>query len=184
MTKTTITILAATGIFLSSILFSGCYTVGVLNTEAQIKIQFETKQKDNKNEYDAVWKEIEQVAQVTAAQKNALKDILVGYAEARTGAGNKGSLFNSVKEAVPNLNPEVYNKLINVITAKRDGFVMRQKELLDLEREHNTPFNQFPDSIVLSIFGRQKVSSILVTSTRTEASFETGKDDNIDLNIK
>lgn len=153
------------GYFVMSVSYKG--------QEARLRNAVKAKQEDNKNEFDNVWKKISQVAQVTEEQREALKDIIVGYAQGRGTGG--GSLAKSVTEAVPNLDTKVYQNLQNIITSARDGFTARQKELLDLKREHDNLIDSPISGFFLS--GVQKIDVKLVTSTRTEKSFETGKDD-------
>jgi hypothetical protein len=157
------------------------YCVGVLNTEGVLRIQIEAKQVDNTNEYDNMWKKISQVAQVTDAQKNALKEIFVSYAEARTGNGDNGSIMKWIQESVPNVDTKTFEVLQNTIINARDNWVVRQKELIEYDRVHDTPFTQFPQSIILNLFGRKRTEITVVTSTRTERAFETGKDDDVDV---
>lgn len=158
--------------------------VATLNRENMLATSIVAKQRDNKNELDGMWKTIEQVAQVAPAEKQALLDIFAGYATARSGSAQGGSLANWIKEAVPNVNLTTYQNLQNVITSKRDGFVRRQKELLDLSRDHNRLLGDIPDGWICSVFGRKAIDVTIVTSTRTEASFQTGTDDNVTLPLK
>jgi hypothetical protein len=87
-----------------------------------------------------------------------------------------GSLANWIHESVPNVDTSTFNNLQNIISAKRDGFTMRQKELLDMSREHTTLLREFPSNIILSILGRKEIPVTIVTSSRTESAFSTGQD--------
>lgn len=155
--------------------------VSTLNHETRISASIKAKQRDNANEMDGMWKTIDQVAQTTQAQKDALIEIFTGYAKARTGTGAGGSLANWIKEAVPTVDTRTFENLQNIITSKRDGFVMRQKELLDLSREHDQLLRTIPSGWICSIFGRKPIEVTIVTSTRTENAFQTGKDDDTTL---
>jgi len=164
----------------------GC-TVSTLNKENGIRQTILTKQKDNKSQMDAMWKTIEQTAQVSKAQKDALVEIYSGYANARAGGGAGDTdrrLMTWVKEAVPNANPDTFRTLQNIIVSQREGFAMRQKELLDLSREHNTILGNIVEGTVCKMFGRNAIEVTIVTSSRTENAFETGKDDNTTLPLK
>jgi hypothetical protein len=142
-----------------------------------------TKQTDNTSEMDAMWKIIEQNAQVTTAQKDALMEIFNGYASARTGDDGSASLMKWVTESVPNVDQSTFKQLMNTITAQREGFKFRQKELLDLNRERNTVLDQFPGSLLAMVCpgDHKKVTVVIVTSTRTQEAFKIGKDDDVDL---
>lgn len=157
--------------------------IGVSNKEVVLRTTIETKQRDNKNEFDNMWKKISQVAQVTEGQKEAIKEIVVGYANARSqGRDGSGSFINALHEAIPNVDTSTFNNLQNIIVGARDSFTFRQKELLDLSREHTILLRRFPEGWVLTSFmGRKPIEIVIVTSSRTEKTFETGKDDDVNV---
>jgi hypothetical protein len=157
--------------------FVGVYVVSTLNHENGLRTAIVAKQKDNQSELDNCVKKIGQSAQVTDAQKNALIDIFKGYAQARSAGKEGGSLANWIHEAVPNVDTSTFNNLQNLIAASRDRWTMQQKELLDLNREHDNVITMIPSGLVCSLFGRKKIDVTIVTSTRTEKAFATGLDD-------
>jgi hypothetical protein len=160
----------------------GSTTIGYFNQEVSLRTTIENKMKDNKSEFDNMWKKIAQVAQVTDAQKNAIKEIVVGYASARSqGRDGSGSFINALHEAIPNVDTTTFNNLQNIITGSRDSWTMRQKELIDLKREHDKLLRSFPSNIILGMFGRKEIDITIITSSKTEKTFETGKDDDVDL---
>jgi hypothetical protein len=171
--------LIACGAMLAFVFMLLLWAMGVSNKEAQMRNQIVAKQKDNTSEYDNTWKKITQAAQVTDAQKQALMEIIVGNSKARNNGG--GSLATFVHEAVPNVDTSTFNQLMNIITSSRDGFTMRQKELLDFKRAHDNMIDTMPGGLVLSFLGRQKIDVTIVTSTRTDNAFKSGKDDDVDV---
>jgi hypothetical protein len=150
------------------------------NTQARAKNTYEMKVKDNQSEFDNMWKKITQVVQIPEAKKDAFKEIFVSYAEARTTAG-QGRLMSWVQESAPNVNLDAYDNVMNIIVASRDGWTMRQKELVDLAREYNNNLVTQPKGFILGIFGFQKIDPQIVTSTRTDEAFKTGKDEEVQL---
>ena len=170
------------GLLLVIMLVIGC--ISFHNQDTKDRLLVVAKQTDNKSEMDAMWKIIEQNAQVTTEQKNALVEIFNGYAQSRTPEDG-GKLMLWVKEAVPNVTPasEVYKQLMNTITAQREGFKFRQKELLDINRVRDTRLQGFPGALYAMICpgDHKEVDVVIVTSTRTENAFKTGKDDDVDL---
>lgn len=152
--------------------------MGVLNTETQQANLVKTKQVDNHNEFDNMWKSIAQSANITEEQAKQVSNIIIGYAKERSNQG-KGSLAAMVHEVVPNVDStsQTFQNLMNVVNAKRDSWTMRQKELLDLNRIHNNTLQTMPGSFVCSLFGRKEIEVKIVTSDKTEKAFETGKDD-------
>ena len=159
-----------------------CSVIGISNKEVELRTTIETKQKDNKSEFDNMWKKISQVAQVTDAQKEAIKEIVVGYADARSqGRDGSGSFINALHEAIPNIDTTTFNNLQNIVVSSRDAFTFRQKELLDLSRAHTILLRRFPEGAILTWMGRKTIDVTIVTSTKTEKVFETGKDDDVDV---
>lgn len=160
-------------------LILGGYFVSVMNKETGLRNQITAKQTDNTSEYDNLWKKLSQAAQVTDGQKEALRSIIVGYADARKSGA--GSLATMVKEAVPTVDTSTFNNLMNIVTSSRDAWTMRQKELIDLKRVDDNLIDMFPSNLVCMVLGRQKIEIKIVTSTRTGEAFKTGKDDDVDL---
>lgn len=151
------------------------------NNDARLRNLITAKQTDNKSEFDNMFKKISQSVQVTEAQMTALKGIFVEHAQARGGAGN-AKIMSWIQESVPNVDTKVYTNLQNIIIASRDSWTMRQKELIDYKREHDNLIDTFPSGWFLSLMGRgNKIDITIVTSTKTEKAFETGKDDDVEI---
>ena len=182
MSKGGIIALGIVGIIIVSVIVIGSMFAGYYNQDVSLRTTIEQKQVDNTSEFDNMFKKISQVAQVTDAQKDAIKEIMVGYAEARSqGRDGQGSFINALHEAIPNVDTSTFNNLQNIITSSRDTFTMRQKELLDLKREHDKLLRSFPGNLFFAIMGKKPIDVIVVTSTKTEKVFATGKDDNFDV---
>lgn len=183
MSKTWIAVLSVLGVLGFAVIIVVVTVLSTANRETDLSTAIHAKQRDNQNEMDKMWKTISQVAQVTDAQKNALMEIFTGYAQARADgkAGGGGSLATWIHEAVPNVDTSTFNNLQNIITAQRDGFAERQKELLDLNREHERLLQRIPSGWILSMMGRKSIEVTIVTSTRTEEAFKTGKDDDVNV---
>lgn len=160
------------------------YGISTYNQAARLRNLAEAKTLDNTSEFDNMWKKISQVSQVTTAQKNALKEIFEGYAAARTGSGGGGEVMKWIKESVPNVDTSTFNNLQNIITGSRDSWTNRQKELIDIARQYNQMLATFPDGPFLRMFGFEKIVPKVVTSSRTDKAFETGKDDDVKLDMK
>jgi hypothetical protein len=179
MNKATLAILGFLGVGVVAVVMAVLMYFTYSNAEIRLRNAIKAKQADNKNEMDNMWKSISQVAQVTEEERKSLMEVFNGYAGARTPAGDNKAIVKWIHEAIPNVDNKTFLNLQNIIVAKRDGFTMRQKELLDLNREHDNCIDVAPSSFFVG--GRGKIDVVIVTSTRTERSFETGKDDDTDL---
>lgn len=180
MSKGVIVGIAILGLFIILACVIMGTVVSTYNKEVSLRATIENKQKDNKNEMDNMKKKIIQVAQVSEKAMSSLKDIVCGYAEARS-TDSKNVIMNWIKESVPNVDTSTFNNLQNIITGSRDSFTMRQKELLDLKREHDKLLRSFPSNVILAMFNKKEIDVTIVTSTSTEEAFRTGKDDETDV---
>lgn len=160
----------------------GCIMLVVMyfsisNSEIRLRAAIVAKQRDNESELDNLKKKISQSVQVTDMQKQMLIDVVVGNAQARKGGS--GTLATLVREAVPVVDVKVFTNLMNLIAGSRDSFTMRQKEILDMKREHDSMRLTFPGSVVLS--GRPEIQVTIVTSAAAKEAFRTGEDNDTKL---
>lgn len=174
---------AIMGVVVIGIVTVGGMYVSYNNAESRQRNLIEAKQRDNSSELDNMMKKITQIAEVTNEGKKAIQDFVIGNSQARADGQGKGSLFAMVTEAVPDVNPtsNLFVNLMNTITASRDAWTMRQKELLDLGRVHNDMLTVFPSSFFTSLSGKEKIEIKIVTSTRALDAMESGVDNNIKL---
>lgn len=182
MRKALIAVFGVVGVFIVAVFIFVVMYFSYNNSETRIRNAIGAKQRDNTSQLDNTVKVISQNAQVTSEQREALKDVIVGNAEARSSSG--GSLATLVHEAVPNMDQttQTYRQLMNTITAARNQWTENQRGLLDLSREHNNLLTLQPSAFFcVTLGGKQPIEVTIVTSTRTEESFKTGKDDDTDL---
>jgi len=149
------------------------------NREVALHTQITAYQKNNENVQDAVWKKIEQSAQVATKNKDALREIFEGYADARSQNNDGKAIMNWLQESVPNADLSTYKNLQNIITSSRDEFAMNQRMLIDVKREHDRLLQSFPSSIILGALGRKPVDIIVVTSAKTKDIFRKGEDNDV-----
>lgn len=159
--------------------------MGVYNNAAGLRNQYTMRVKTNMAEMDNMWKKISQVVQVNDSHKESLKEIFTSYAEARTGGGDQGSLMKWVQEAIPNTTQlgDTYKQVMNIITGSRDQWTANQRALVSIAEQYNLLLVRFPTNLLLGMFGFEKIDPKVITSSRTENAFETGKDDDVDLKL-
>ena len=171
---------------LGFVLIAGMFAMGAFgffNTSTTMITQYEAKVDANKADFDNTWKTISQVAQVPAKYKEDFQGVYESYMSSRKGGNTgDGAMLSFLTEAVPQYDAQaLYAKVQVVVESKREAWTMRQKELRDLKREHDVLLRTFP-GIVYNIFvGHDELVAIVITSTRTEKTFEDGVDDNVEL---
>ena len=169
---------------LTFLLISGISIVGkgitLYNQEISLRNQIEAKQQENTAHFDNMWKKIKQTVQVSDKYKDGLKEVLASYTSGRKKESDQ-LLMDWTKEAIPSFDSSIYKQLMNIVTASRDDFTLNQKELIDLNRQHDVLLDTFPNNIYYRVLGIEKIKITIVTSTKTEDAFKTGKDDDIEF---
>ena len=154
--------------------------VSVYNTHIDLKNQIEAKQKANEAIFDNTWKKINQTVQVSDKYKDGFKEVLLAYTSGRS-KGDSQLLMDWTKEAVPTFDSSIYKQINNVITSSRDDFTKNQEILIDLSRQHQQFIQKFPNNVFCAILGIKEIEIKVVTSSKTEEAFNTGKEDDIKL---
>lgn len=154
--------------------------VSVYNTHIDLKNQIEAKQKANEAIFDNTWKKINQTVQVSDKYKDGLKEVLLAYTSGRS-KGDSQLLMDWTKEAVPTFDSSIYKQINNVITSSRDDFTKNQEILIDLSRQHQQFIQKFPNNVFCAVLGIKEIEIKVVTSSKTEEAFNTGKEDDIKL---
>lgn len=181
MSKKLLTVIVVLAAALLFGVVSLVWGVSTYNTQAGLLNQYEMKIKDNQNSFDVMWKKISQVCQIADAKKDAFKEIFSGYAAARTVQGS-GQVMNWIKENAPaNVDLKVFDNAQNIVVASRDSFAARQTELISIAESYNLNMVTMPRGFVLKLFGFKNIDPKIVTSSRTEEAFSSGRDDDTSL---
>jgi len=149
------------------------------NTEIRLRNKAAAQQKKCEIVYDETWKVISQKAQVADNYKQAFQEIFPVLMEGRYGNEKGGALMKFVNEANPNFDISLYKDLSNAIEAKRAVFTREQGELIAVKQLHDDIRTTAPSSWIVG--GRPELDIKLVTSSRTDTAFATGKDDDVNV---
>jgi len=133
-----------------------------------------------KVDYDAMWKIIQQQTGVTEHYEESFKEIYVELINGRYSQGDgRGALMSWIQEDNPTFDSGLFEKLMNTIESQRTDFSTRQKELIAIGEDYNKNRVTFPASWFIG--DRPRMEVIIITSTKTEKVYETGKDDDVTL---
>lgn len=181
MKTKTIVISSIIVVFLLGILLIGGLAIAyfnISNEEISLRNQAKAQEKANEVIFDKTWKTIQQIANVSDQYKNSFKEIYSQIMNERY-KNDDGMLMKWIQESTPTFSTDLYKQLNDAISANRAEFAEVQKRLIDIKRVHDDLRLKFPSSIVLS--GRPEIEIKIVTSSKTEKAFSTGKDDDINL---
>lgn len=155
--------------------------IGASNTEISMRKQVEAQQEVTASYYDKVWKIISQKAQVSSEYKDGFNEVYTNIMAGRysSGGNQDESLMKWITEANPQFDASLYKDLMRSIEVERNGYLIQEKKLIDLDREHDTFIALFPNSLFVQSRGETEIKTI--RSTRTNKAAETGVDDDVDL---
>lgn len=183
-TKVFIGIGSILGLLLIGALIFGGSIWGQRGEAVKYKNLIEAQHLANQSDYDKMWKTFKEMAQVTDLQAEQVKDI---YTDLITGRydGDENLAVKMITEDNPKIDSSLYNNLMNQIAADRSVFNNNQRKILDIINTYNT-FVEHEAIIMASLLNFEKIDSskYIVTSEKTEQAFETGKDEEINLNGK
>jgi hypothetical protein len=147
------------------------------NSEVRLKNQAGAQEQICKNNFDNMFKTIAQTAQVSEQYKESFKEIYLPLIEGRYKDNNL--LMKWVTESNPNFDTKLYDKLVDVIESKRNGFELQQNKLVSIVQEHNNLLETMPSSWFVG--GRPHLNVTYITSAKTKEVYRTGEDNDIDL---
>jgi len=167
------------GVLLGSVIvvggIIGLMYVSYSNSEVRLRNQVTAQQKSNEAVFDNTWKIISQQAQIADQYKEAFKKIYPDLMAGRYGNARGGALMSFITESNPTFDVKLYEKVANSVEAQRTVFTNEQRKLIDIKREHDNVRTTFPGSFFVG--SRAEVQIVIVTSSKTDAAFKAGKDD-------
>ena len=129
--------------------------------------------------YDAMWKIIQQEADVADQYKQAFENIYPEIMEGRYGNARGGALLSFIQESNPNFDIRLYENLQNAIEAKRTEFFNEQKKLIDLQLAHKNIIQLWPGRWFVG--DRDTIVITVITSAKTKEAYQTGEENKIDV---
>lgn len=168
-----------------------------------IKLENTTKAqwRSNQNTYDAFWKTVKEVAQVPDKYKEDFKGLLVAETTAKFGPEGSKATFQWFQDRQINFDATMYRKVQDVIESGHQDFKRSQDELLDKQRKVQDMTQSYFGSMLASHYdfprsmtgelappkdldGDGKLTVLdypIVTSVKTAAAFQSGKDDELNV---
>ena len=158
--------------------------VSANNYGATIEAQLKAKRDDNRNVLAQYGNKISEMVQVPEMMKNDLKEVTSAAIQGRYGEGGSKAVMQWIQEQNPQLDSAVYLRIQQSIEAGRDEFKNSQTGMLDIKRSYETSLGYFWKGTWLRIAGFPKLNLDeykIVSTTRADNAFETGKEEPIKL---
>jgi len=180
VSRTLIAVLVVLGVF---VLFVGGTVISALSWRSDAvsgEATIEAQYKQNQNNYDNMWKRIKEIAKVPGMYTEDLKKVWDGVMKARYGGDGSKAMWQWIKEHNPSLPAGMYTQLQRAIEAGRTSFAADQKALIDKKRVYQVHLKSNVGMIWSNVWGYPTIDLAkfdIVTSSKTEAAFDSKKDD-------
>ena len=148
------------------------------NQEISLRQEAEAQRGRIEANHDAMWKIINQQAQVADQYKTAFEEIYPELISGRYSSGD-GSLMKWIQEQNPNFDTSLYQTLMESIEVQRLSFEKNQARMLDIIREHETLCKTVPGAWFIK--DKTPIEYTVISSTRTKIVMGTGIDDDVEL---
>jgi hypothetical protein len=148
------------------------------NQEVSLRVQAQAQQKVNETMFDTAWKTISQQAQIADKYQDQFKSVYGQIMAARYN-GQDHLLAKFITEHNPQFDSSLLGKMMNTVEEQRAAFQESQQQLIDIKQEHDKLLVKMPSKWFLG--GIQPLDITVVTSTRTDNTFVTGKDDDVSV---
>ncbi len=191
--------------------YGGISVYTTINSEYNAGMTMETQLSEqyqkNQNQLDVTTKKIIESVGVAnlKSQKMSqiISDAVKGRYEGKMEPGTGGAMFSAIKEAYPELDLKIYDKIVDLINAEREAFKNQQDLLLSKLQTYKEwkstgvirqwfVTKYFPSTNLEARIGTKVYTGaaaleqiqLIVTSQGTDDAFTSGKQGPIDLQPK
>ncbi len=183
MKTLTIVLLVFVGLLIAGGIMGVTTYISYKNQFVEQRGTYNAQLASNKAYLDAQWKTFRDQTRISEEYAEQVKELYIGFIEGKYQNGVQQSGFmTTLQDVLPNFDQSMFKDLMITIESKRADFAARQTRLADIHRELVVLKEKPVSGFFLS--GEVLPELILVTSTRTENSFATGKDDAEDVTFK
>lgn len=140
--KTLIIVGAIIGALILGVLGIYGYANGIQQEGVARETELNAQYLDNQNELSTYISKFYETIGVANLKSDKMDQILLdavkGRYEGHTSAQpGQGQLFSSIKEAYPNIDLSIYDRILDQISAGRDAYKQKQSKLLDMLRSYD-----------------------------------------------
>jgi hypothetical protein len=181
------------------------YASGIQKTGNHMEQDLSALYQTDQTELDTLVKKIQTDLGISGIGFGKLHDVLVdtikGRYENNSSAGGvgRGQMFSAIKEAYPNVDISVYNRIMDSANSGREAFKQKQNYFRDRIRDYQTwmtdglirphfiSFMGFPTNNLEATIGKTNFQGkealaqmkVLVTSGATDDAFKSGHEQSV-----
>lgn len=159
------------------LLIVGLTCLSYSNTEIILRNAIAAEQKNLKSRFDEMWKTIVQQHEVAVEERTTFNQVMIEISKSQSGG--EGKLVSFLKQAKIDVDSSLHKTVMTSISAQRAEFHRSQQKILQLKMQHDNIISGTISRYILA--GRLPIDVQIVTSEKTEESFETGQDNDVRL---
>jgi len=153
--------------------------ISVYNYGNRMENQLNAIKENNQNIYTTYVQKVQEVAQVPEMARDDMVKIVSAALEGRYGADGSKATFQFLKEQNPNIDPQLYRKIQQVIESGRNEFKTAQTNMIDVKRSYTTALGSAWTGTMLHVVGYPKIDLNQFKAIASDASnqvFSAGKE--------
>lgn len=123
------------------------------------------------------YNKIQELVQIPAMYADDLKKVYNGAIEGRYGPNGSQATVQFIREANPNLDPDMYKQIMRVMEAGRNEFANNQTRLMDMKAVYVTNLGNIWSGFWIHLTGYPKIDLNSIKTINTEKAnteLETG----------
>lgn len=172
-------------IVLTALVLAGGF-INNYNYAVNVEEQIVATADNNEQVLSSFYNQLEESVQVQDIYAEDFRESMTAMLAGRYGDGGSQAAFQWIQEAMPNLDPSMYQEVQRLIQTGRTNFQNEQTRLVDLRRQYNTRLRNFPSNIYLGVLGFPKLDMDdprynPVVSGDAREVFDTGVEDARDI---
>lgn len=167
-------------IALTALVCIGGY-VSNANYGVTMETLIQTTYQNNENILAQYGQKVAEVAEVPDMYRDDLIKVTQAAIAGRYGTNGSQAVLQSIKEENPNLDPQLYRQIQEVMESGRNDFQNAQTKLIDIRRQYMSSLGYVWSGFWLKLAGYPKIDLAHnyqpITTERASAVFQSGKED-------
>lgn len=172
-------VLVVVGVLVALVGFIVMSYVSAHNTANAFEQQIKAVYSNNQNVLASYSQKVVEAAQVPTMMTDDIVRVTREAIGGRYGPDGSKAVFQMLREQNPQLDPQLYRKVQQLVESGRDEFKNSQTRLIDVKRSYETALGTFMQGKFMRMAGYPTINLDdykIVVNDRTENAFKTGKE--------
>lgn len=172
-------LLILAGVILAGVVALGLSYVSAYNMGNELENKLKAEYGNNENILAGYSQKVQEAAQVTTMMRDDIVKVTREAISGRYGKDGAQAIFQAITEQNPQVSPQVYIKLQQIVEAGRDEFKNGQTRMIDTKRAYETALGSFWQGKFMAFAGYPKVDLdkfAIISTDSVQETFKNGKE--------